>query len=150
MISGMSIQNTLFVNALKLHQQLYVRTDGLIGHRVLGAPPSLLLRTTGRKSGQTRTNALTYARDGGRYLVVASRGGDPRPPAWLLNLQAEPNVEIQVGRDRYQATATVIGHDDPDFERVWKIADENNAHRYRAYQQHTDRPIPVVALTRAA
>ena len=64
--------------ALRIHAQVYERTDGLVGHRMLGVP-TLLLRTTGRRTGVTRTNALVYASDGGRYLVVPSNGGADRP-----------------------------------------------------------------------
>jgi deazaflavin-dependent oxidoreductase (nitroreductase family) len=148
MISAMSIQHKLFVNALRLHQTLYIRTDGLIGHDLAGQK-ALLLRTTGRRSGQTRTNALVYARDGDRYLVVPSNGGADRPPAWLLNLTAQQDVEIQLGRKRSAASAAVISHDDPDFGRVWRIADDANKRRYDAYQRQTSREIPVVALTPA-
>jgi F420H(2)-dependent quinone reductase len=143
----MALSDSAFHTTLRVHQLIYERTDGLIGHRVLGGIPSLLLRTTGRKSGQTRTNALIYAKDGGRYLVVASKGGSDQPPAWLLNLQAQPQVEVQIARKRRQATATVIEHDDPDYARVWKLVSENNGGRYDAYQRQTTRPIPVVALT---
>jgi deazaflavin-dependent oxidoreductase (nitroreductase family) len=135
--------------ALRIHAQLYERTDGLIGHRLLGVP-TLMLRTTGRRTGTTRTNALVYARDGDRYLVVPSNGGADRPPAWLYNLQASPDVEIQVGRERRPGRAEVIERGSPDFDRVWKIVDENNRGRYEAYQSKTSRPIPVVALTPTA
>jgi deazaflavin-dependent oxidoreductase (nitroreductase family) len=111
--------------------------------------PTLMLRTTGRRSGETRTNSLVYARDGERYLVVPSNGGAPKPPAWLLNLRAKPAVEIQIGRERRPATAAVITDDDPDFERLWRAVNDNNANRYEAYQARTTRQIPVVALTPA-
>jgi deazaflavin-dependent oxidoreductase (nitroreductase family) len=139
---------SLFSTILRIHGNIYEATGGLIGHRLLGKP-TLMLRTTGRKSGQERTNSLVYARDGDRYLVVASNGGADRPPAWLLNVQAKPEVDVQIARDRRPAVATVIGHDDPDFERVFKLADEKNDGRYTAYQQKTQREIPVVALTRS-
>lgn len=134
---------------LRVHTFVYQRTNGLIGHRLLGAT-CLMLRTTGRKTGQTRTNSLIYARDGDRYLVVASKAGDPKAPAWLLNLQADPEVEVQIGRKRFQATATEIGRGDPDYARVWKLVNENNRNRYDEYQDKTTRPIPVVALSRTA
>jgi F420H(2)-dependent quinone reductase len=141
----MSLQATVLRGTLRAHAFLYERTDGLIGHRLLGVP-SLMLRTRGRRSARTRTASLTYARDGERWLVVASAGGADRPPAWLLNLEADPNVEVQVGRRRTPAVATVIGHDDPDFPRVWKLVNDGNAGRYDAYQRRTSRSIPVVAL----
>jgi F420H(2)-dependent quinone reductase len=131
---------------LRLHERLYKATDGRVGHRMIGVP-TLLLRTTGRRSGQVRTNALVYARDGADYLVVASNGGADRDPAWLYNLRANPEVEIQIGRERRQASARILGPSDPDYERLWKIADEENHDRYGAYQEQTSRPIPIVVVT---
>jgi deazaflavin-dependent oxidoreductase (nitroreductase family) len=137
---------SVFSTTLRIHAFVYERTGGLIGHRVLGVP-ALMLRTKGRKSGLTRTNSLIYAPDGDRYLVVPSKGGADQPPGWLHNLRADPSVEVQIGRERQPGTASVIEHDDPDFARVWKLVNDNNAGRYDAYQKRTSRPIPVVALT---
>jgi deazaflavin-dependent oxidoreductase (nitroreductase family) len=131
---------------LRLHQKLYVRSDGRVGHGMIGVP-TLLLRTEGRRSGATRTNALVYARDGEDYLVVASNGGADQPPAWLYNLRAKPDVEIQVARDRRTATARILEPTDPDYERVWRIVNDNNRDRYTAYQQQTSRQIPVIAIS---
>jgi deazaflavin-dependent oxidoreductase (nitroreductase family) len=134
---------------LKIHAFLYEHTNGLIGHRMLGVP-CLMLRTTGRKTGQTRTNSLVYAKDGDRYVVVASKGGDPKAPAWLLNLRAKPEVDIQIARTRFPATAAVIGLGDPDYARLWKLVNDKNKNRYDDYQKKTTRSIPLVALTRTA
>lgn len=142
----MSLYATVFRTTLQVHQFLYERTDGLVGHRLLGVT-TLLLRTRGRRSGETRTNALNYVEDGGRYIVVASKGGTPSPPAWLLNLQADSAVEVQIARQRIPCEATVLGHDDPDFARLWKLVNDHNSGRYDEYQRKTDRPIPLVALT---
>ena len=131
---------------LRLHQAIYERTDGRIGHRTIGVP-TLLLRTTGRRSGATRTNGLVYARDGDAYLVVASNGGADSHPAWLHNVRAEPDVEIQIERERRKGTARVIEPSDPDYDRLWKVVNENNRDRYSGYQAKTERPIPVVAIT---
>jgi len=133
---------------LRLHELIYKRTDGRIGHRMIGVP-TLLLRTTGRRSGATRTNGLVYARDGDDYLVVASNGGADRHPAWLHNLRAHPDVEIQIGRERRKGTARAIEPSDPEYGRLWKIVNENNNDRYSAYQEQTSRPIPVIAITPA-
>jgi deazaflavin-dependent oxidoreductase (nitroreductase family) len=111
--------------------------------------PTLLLGTTGRRSGATRTNALVYACDGNDYLVVASNGGADRPPGWLHNLRAKPDVEVQIGRERQRATARIIEPPDPSYDRLWKVVNANNRDRYTAYQQKTTRPIPVVAITPA-
>jgi deazaflavin-dependent oxidoreductase (nitroreductase family) len=131
---------------LAVHQFLYERSDGRIGHRMLGTP-TLLLRTTGRRSGARRTNGLVYVPDGDDYVVVASKGGDAHAPGWLFNLTAEPNVQVQVGRERRPATARVVNHDDPDFERLWRLVNDNNGGRYDGYQSKTERPIPVVVLS---
>jgi deazaflavin-dependent oxidoreductase (nitroreductase family) len=138
----------LFVDALKLHQAIYERTHGLIGHRILLGMPALMLRTTGRKSGQTRTNALVYGKDGERLLVCASNGGHRRPPAWLLNLEANPEVEVQVGVRRWPATAVALRPDDPDYERLFAICNKANRGQFAAYRKMTDRDLAVVVLTR--
>jgi deazaflavin-dependent oxidoreductase (nitroreductase family) len=131
---------------LRLHELLYKWSDGRIGHRMIGVP-TLLLHTTGRRSGATRTNGLVYARDGDDYLVVASNGGADRPPAWLHNLRADPGVEIQIARDRHKGAAKVFEPSDPDYDRLWKIVNDNNHDRYRDYQKETARPIPVIVVT---
>jgi deazaflavin-dependent oxidoreductase (nitroreductase family) len=139
---------SLFSTTLRVHEKLYNATDGRIGHRLLGVP-TLLLRNIGRRSGVTRTNGLVYARDGADYLVVASKGGSDQPPAWLLNLEAKPEVGIQVGRKRQEARSRVVEPSDSDYARLWKIVNDNNGDRYTAYQSETSRPIPVVVITPA-
>ena len=136
----------LFSRVLRTHQWIYEHTDGLLGHRLLLGNPTLLLRTTGRRSGLTRTNALTYARDGDAYLVVASNGGSSRPPNWLANIKADPAAEIQVGRHRLRVLARPTLPDDPDYARRWTIVDTVNKGRYTQYQKLTDRPIAIVEL----
>lgn len=131
---------------LRIHEEIYRRSDGRIGHHMIGVP-TLLLRTTGRRSGALRTNALIYARDGNDYLLVASNGGADRPPAWLLNLQANLGVEFQIGRERRSGTAQVIQPGDPRYERLWKVVNAHNHDRYSGYQRKTTRPIPVVAVS---
>jgi deazaflavin-dependent oxidoreductase (nitroreductase family) len=137
---------SLLGTVLKVHDEVYKRSDGRVGHRLLGVP-SLMLTTTGRRSGEPRKTTLSYAKDGDRYLVVASKGGAPEPPAWLHNVRATPSVEVQVGRDRKPATATIVEQGDPDYDRLWRAVNDNNSGRYDAYQRKTTRPIPVVVLT---
>jgi F420H(2)-dependent quinone reductase len=132
---------------LRLHDKIYRGTNGRIGHRVPGAPPSLLLHTIGAKTGQLRTTSLTYARDGNAYLVVASKGGDPRAPGWYHNVKAKPEVEINIGPRRFPVTAKPVLPDDAGYARLWTIVNENNAHRYANYQNRTSRQIPVIVLT---
>lgn len=129
-----------------MHQRLYERTGGFLGHRMIGVPTGLL-RTTGRRTGQARTSALVYARDGGDYLLVASNGGSDRPPGWLFNIDAEPRVEFQVGRKRVSARARIVTADDPGYPRLWQAVNDNNHGRYGRYQAKTGRKIPVVVVT---
>jgi deazaflavin-dependent oxidoreductase (nitroreductase family) len=109
--------------------------------------PTLLLRTTGRKSGLTRTNALVYGRDGASYLVCGSNGGHHLPPAWALNMEANPNVEIQVGVRRMKAVARALRPGAQDYDRLFAICNKANRGQFAAYQQKTDRPLPVFAIT---
>ncbi|WP_024442289.1 MULTISPECIES: nitroreductase family deazaflavin-dependent oxidoreductase [unclassified Mycobacterium] len=137
------------VRALTLHNLIYQWTDGRIGHKIPGLPPNLLLHTVGAKTGKARTSTLSYARDGDDYLIVASMGGAPRSPGWYHNLKANPELEINVGPNRLRATAQPVLPDDPDYARLWRIVNANNANRYDGYQRRTTRPIPVVKLTPA-
>lgn len=145
-IESLPVVRSLGIRFLKAHQEIYVRSGGRIGHR-LGPTRNLILRTVGAKSGAPRTNALTYARDGKNYVVVASMGGAPRSPGWYHNLQAHPDTEIQIGTRRIPVTARFVLDGDPDRERLWQLADRNNGGRYSAYQASTSRVIPVVVLT---
>jgi deazaflavin-dependent oxidoreductase (nitroreductase family) len=136
-----------FVKALQVHQSIYERSGGWLGHRMIVGTKTLLLRSVGRRTGQLRTNALTYGMDGGSYLVTASNGGSRRPPAWLLNLQASRDCEIQVARRRIPVHARPVLPDDPGYARMWEIVNKANHGQYRAYQRKTDRPIAIVELT---
>jgi deazaflavin-dependent oxidoreductase (nitroreductase family) len=132
---------------LKVHDRIYQKTEGRVGHRFPGVPPSLLLHTVGAKSGLARTTSLSYARDGDAYLIVASKGGEPKAPDWYFNLKAHPDVEINVGTKRFAVSARIVGKDDPDYPRLWQLVNKNNANRYEGYQKRTTRVIPVVVLT---
>ena len=93
------------VNWVAEHTRRYVESGGEDGHEWRPGVPTLLLTTTGRKSGTKRRTALIYGRDNADYVVVASQGGAPTHPAWFLNLQADPAVEIQVFDTVVPATA---------------------------------------------
>ncbi|MER6757835.1 nitroreductase family deazaflavin-dependent oxidoreductase [Micromonospora echinofusca] len=128
------------------HIRRYVETDGAEGHEWQPGVFTLLLTTRGRRSGKLRRTALIYGRDGDAYLVVASQGGDPKHPAWYLNLLDEPLVEVQVGAERFTARArTATAEEKPrmwsTMAAIWPAYDE--------YQAKTDRDIPVVVLDRA-
>ena len=128
---------------LTVHQWLYETTDGRIGAN-LGGRPMLLLRTVGRRTREPRTAALLYVRDGKAYVVIASKGGAPQHPGWFHNLTAEPNVEIQVGRERIRVRARIV--EGGERSGLWARADAVNQGQYTVYQSRTKRPIPVVAL----
>jgi deazaflavin-dependent oxidoreductase (nitroreductase family) len=128
---------------LTVHQWLYVHSDGRIGAS-LGGRPMLLLRTVGRRTRQSRTSALLYVRDGDAYVVIASKGGAPQHPGWFYNLTAQPDVEIQVGRERIPVRARV--EEGEQRSRLWARADEVNQGQYATYQSRTSRVIPVVVL----
>ena len=142
-----SLKTRAFVASLKVHQLVYERSGGLIGHRLLGMP-TLLLRTTGRRSGQPAPRpGLRPGRK--RRLVCASNGGHHRPPAWLLNLEADPSVEVQVGHRRERTRASAVRSDDPDYERLFSLCNEANRGQFARYRQRTDRDLAVVVLPRA-
>lgn len=132
--------------ALRLHQLLYERSGGAVGHRMIGVP-TLLLRSTGRRSGKERCNALVYAQDGADYVLVASNGGSDRPPGWLFNVQSKPEVEVQIARAKKRGTARVVQRGAAEYERLWKLVNENNRGRYDVYQEQTSRDIPLVVVS---
>ena len=127
------------------HTRRYRETDGEEGHDWQGTQ-ALLLTTTGRKSGEARELPLIYGVNGDDYLIVASKGGADAPPAWYLNLKADPEVEVQVKGDRFKAVARDATPDEKP--ELWKkMTAEWPA--YDEYQTKTERPIPVVVLERA-
>jgi deazaflavin-dependent oxidoreductase (nitroreductase family) len=141
-----SAGHSLQVAYLWLHQAVYQRTGGLVGHRLAGSP-SLMLRTTGRRSGSPRTAVLIYARDGADFVLVASNDGQDRPPAWFLNVEANPAVGVQVARRRADGRARVVEQGDAGYPRLWRLVNDGNHRRYEGYQRRTTRPIPLVVVT---
>jgi deazaflavin-dependent oxidoreductase (nitroreductase family) len=126
------------------HVKVYRETNGEQGYLWNGAP-ILLLTTTGRKTGEPRTSALIFGRDGDDLLLVASQGGAPTHPNWYHNLTANPDVEVQVEGDVFPANARTATDDEK--ARLWSIMTDVWPN-YDAYQERTDRQIPVVVLTR--
>jgi F420H(2)-dependent quinone reductase len=126
-----------------VHTTVYRLTGGLIGHRIPGGPPMLLLDHVGAKSGTKRTTPLVYLDDGGDYVIVASKGGHPRHPAWFHNLRANPDTTIQVGSRRIPVTARVAT--DAERGRLWPAVVRVYS-GYEGYQKRTDRKIPLVVL----
>ncbi|MGH2709746.1 MAG: nitroreductase family deazaflavin-dependent oxidoreductase [Actinomycetota bacterium] len=125
------------------HVILYRATNGLVGKRFPGVPDMLLLDHIGAKTGKRRTSALVYIEDGENLVLIASKGGHPSHPAWFHNLNAHPDVRVQVGRERRAVRARVAS--DKERDRLWPKAVEAYS-GYGTYQQRTDRKIPVVIL----
>ena len=126
------------------HVKRYEETDGAEGHDWQGTT-ALILTTTGRKSGQQRKSPLIYQKYGDDYLVVASKGGADEPPAWYLNLEANPEVQVQVQGDKFTAHArTATAEEKP---AMWAVMAKAWP-AYNEYQQNTSRQIPVVVLER--
>jgi deazaflavin-dependent oxidoreductase (nitroreductase family) len=134
---------TVLGGAFGLHTTIYRLSGGLIGHRVPFGPPMLLLDHVGAKSGTKRTTPLVYVEDGDAYVIVASKGGHPRHPAWFHNLRANPDTRIQVGTRKLDVTAREATA--AERKRLWPKAVEVWS-GYDGYQKRTDRKIPLVVL----
>lgn len=129
--------------AAALHRWVYRRTGGRVGGR-LARSPVLLLTTTGRRTGKPRTTPLLYLGDGDRLVIVASYGGDDRAPAWYRNLEANPEVTVEVGRSRRRMHAEDAAGEEQ--VRLWERLTRMYP-PYDDYQARTSRRIPVVILT---
>jgi F420H(2)-dependent quinone reductase len=128
----------------RVHRGVYRLTGGRVGGKIGGARV-LLLTTTGRKSGRPRTQPLLYAPAGAGYAVIASKGGAAQHPLWYLNLRANPNVDVTVGREtRHLRARDAEGE---ERERLWRALTRVYAgyDRY-AEKTKTSRQIPVVVL----
>jgi len=125
------------------HTAIYRASNGLIGHRFPGTPPMLLLEHVGAKSGVARTSPLVYVRDGENLVLVASKGGYPKSPAWFHNLLANPDTTVQVGSRRLAVHARVA--DAVERERLWPMAVSVYG-GYEGYRRRTEREIPLVIL----
>jgi proline iminopeptidase len=128
------------------HVRTYRETGGEVGHLWREGSTILLLTTKGRKTGEPRTTPLIYAEDGGKYVIVASKGGAPEHPGWYRNIENDPNVELQVKDEVFAAHARTAEGDERD--RLWRKANEVWKH-YDEYATKTDREIPVVVLERS-
>ena len=127
------------------HVDRYVATNGDEGHDWVKGSPTLILTTTGRRTGKSRSTPLIYGKRGDDLLVVASQGGSATPPAWYRNLEANPEVKVQVRGDKFEARArTAAAEEKPELWRImtsiWPDYDE--------YQKRTEREIPVIVLER--
>ena len=129
-----------------LHTTIYRASGGHIGHHLPGVPaPMLLLDHVGAKSGKKRTSPLLYLTDGDDLVIVASKGGYPKHPAWFHNLKANPDTTVQVGTERRKVRARVANAE--QRKRLWPKAVEVYD-GYAQYQARTGREIPLVILER--
>ncbi len=127
------------------HVERYEATDGEEGHEWREGTSILILTTKGRKSGETRKTPLIYGENGDDYVIVASKGGADDPPAWYLNLDADPEVQVQVKDDKFKARARTASADEKPA--LWETMTTAWPH-YDEYQEKTEREIPVVVLER--
>lgn len=111
-----------------------------------GMIPTLLLTTTGRKSGRELTLPLIFGEHGGEYAVVASKGGAPAHPAWYVNLVANPTVKVQIKGDKFTAQARTANPS--ERATLWPLMVDIYG-PYTDYQKKTEREIPIVILKRA-
>lgn len=124
------------------HTRKYLDSGGTEGHESDGLY-TLVLATTGRRTGQPRRTTLIYGTSGEEFVVVASKGGDDHDPAWFTNLLAEPSVGVQVGTRRFTALARVASPAEretlwPQMAAMFPLYDE--------YARKTERVIPIVLL----
>jgi deazaflavin-dependent oxidoreductase (nitroreductase family) len=129
--------------AIGLHAFVYRATGGIVGPRIPGVPPMLLLDHVGAKSGKKRTTPLVYLDQGKDLVIVASKGGAPRHPAWFHNLKANPETTVQVGTKRIPVRARVANPE--ERKRLWPEVVELYG-GYADYQRRTEREIPLVIL----
>lgn len=126
------------------HLDRYLASNGKDGH-IWNGVPTLLLTTTGKQSGEPRQLPLIYGKAEDKYVVVASKGGNPRHPSWCVNLMADPNVQVQVNDDRFAARARIAEGD--ERQRLWDHM-AGVFPTYNEYAARTSRRIPVVVLER--
>jgi F420H(2)-dependent quinone reductase len=138
-------ESSFYKNMGKVHTRLYRLSGGRIGHKT-GPVRNLLLTATGRKSGQKRTCPLTYLEDAGRYVLIASNGGNEKHPVWYLNLKTHPRATVEVGPRRLDVVASTAQGE--ERKRLWSAAVAMNP-QYATYESITRREIPVVILTPA-
>jgi deazaflavin-dependent oxidoreductase (nitroreductase family) len=132
------------------HVRDYLETDGETGHTWdssdqggSGLVSTLLLVTVGRKTGRHQTLPIGYTKTEAGYVIVASKGGAPKNPAWYLNLVANPDVSVQVGPDRFEARARVA--EGSERHALWALIVEATP-EFKEYQGRVERQIPVVVL----
>jgi deazaflavin-dependent oxidoreductase (nitroreductase family) len=127
------------------HVEAYRRTNGAEGYDWREGSHIILLTTIGHRSGEERTVPLIFGRDGDDYLIVGSKGGADEPPAWYVNLEANPEVTVQDRADIFKAVARTANDDEK--ARLWPVMTKEWP-SYDEYQTKTSRTIPIVILER--
>jgi deazaflavin-dependent oxidoreductase (nitroreductase family) len=125
------------------HAKIYRATRGLIGYRTPGFPDVLLLDHIGARSGKRRTTPLVFARDGANTILIASKGGYPKNPAWYHNLKANPDTTIQIGSKVIDVHAREAKPE--EYDRLWGLAVDVYG-GYEDYRRRTERKIPLIVL----
>ncbi|MEV6910931.1 nitroreductase family deazaflavin-dependent oxidoreductase [Amycolatopsis sp. NPDC051071] len=107
----------------------------------------VLLTTVGAKSGEPRTSPLVFVEDDGKYVIAASYAGSDKNPAWFHNISANPKVTLEIGTEKFEATATVVLEDRAERDRLYaKMVSAMPG--FAEYEAKTDRVIPIVTLSR--
>jgi deazaflavin-dependent oxidoreductase (nitroreductase family) len=128
----------------RIHLRLYLWSSGRIGNTLRGLPV-LILRTKGKKTGLPRTNALMYLPHAKDFAVIASNLGEDHDPAWWINLKAQEEAPVQIGKQHYTVRAREVQGD--EREQLWVAISKVNSD-YEQYRTWTSRRIPVVLLER--
>ena len=125
------------------HNYVYIYSKGRVGKTISGRP-CLILFSKGAKTGLERKNVLVFLRESNSFCIVASNGGRERNPSWYHNLKANPDCEIQIGKEKFKGKATQI-HDE-EYDEWWNKMDILNKGGYSSYQKRTERKIPLILL----
>ena len=119
--------------------------DGTVTQGPLAGPPLLVMTGRGARSGEQRRAILTYHRDGDDYIVAGTAGGSKKDPAWIHNVEADPDVDVEIGKAQFDATAAIV-QDEAERQRLWD--DHVRALPWFAdYPAQTGRVIPMVRIT---
>ena len=117
-----------------------------VGEKLLAGAPMIIVTHKGAKSGRTYTSPLVYSKDGNRYVIIASKGGAPENPSWYYNLVAHPEVTVELGSEKFTATAREVTGE--ERERLFN-AQAKMMPQFNEYQKKTSRKIPVIVIERA-
>ncbi|MDX1511045.1 MAG: nitroreductase/quinone reductase family protein [Nitriliruptorales bacterium] len=139
-----NLANKFWAAASNLHSRLYEVSDGRVGGSIKGMP-TIVVETTGRKSGQRRPRPVVKLEHDGSVYVIPSNNGSDDHPAWYLNIQADPSVTVTDRGDTYEATAVIL--DEPERSVVYEAA-KQRLDNFVKYEKRAARTIPVVRLDR--